>query len=462
MKNTIPKVAAMVVACCMAISVGACGSGGNPSAGGKTAISNNPKANDKAKCQNTIKKTGAEKVTVWAWFPAFDKIVDNYNDKHDDVQLCWTKMPDGMTTYQKFTTAIKAKSGGPDIIQLGYDAMPQYVSGVEKHLVDLNKFDVKQIKSRYTQGGWNSVTLGSDSVYGVPIDSGPFIMIYRKDIFEKYGVKVPTTWDEYEQAGKELRQKGFSGHIGNFEPNGTGWNLALFSQAGAKVYQYSASDPEKVGVNFESKGVEKVLEYWQRLKKEDVVASDDSFTAEWYKKIVDGSYASYVSASWVTGYIKGVSGADQDAVWQVAKAPVWDSSSPSVNYGGSAIAVTDQAKHTEKAAQVAMDMFKDEKAQDIAVTDSGLFPTWTKKLQSPEFINKEDPFFANQKVNGVFAETAKGYNGFEYLPFQTYAFDEQTKSFTKIIREGGNIAATMKDLDKTLSTYATQQGFSVK
>ncbi|PJM78276.1 ABC transporter substrate-binding protein [Bifidobacterium scaligerum] len=463
MNKKLPKMLALIAAGCMTMSVGACSSPGAPSAsGGSQTVSNDASANDNAKCQNTVKKDGVEKVTIWAWYPAFDKIVDNFNDTHDDVQLCWTKMPDGMTTYQKFSTAIKAKSGGPDIIQLGYDAMPQYVSGVEQHLIDLKQFGAEKIKSDYTEGGWNSVTLGSDAVYGVPVDAGPFVMMYRKDIFDKYDVKVPTTWAEYEQAGKELREKGFEGHIGNFEANGTGWNLALFAQKTDDVYSYSASNPEQVSINFESEGVKSVLEYWQRLAKEDVVATDDSFTAEWYKKIVDGSYASYVSASWVTGYIKGVSGAEEGSVWQVTKAPVWDDSTPAVNYGGSGIAVTDQAKHTEKAAQVAMELFQDDKAQEIAVTDSGLFPTWVKKLDSDAFKNYEDEFFNNQKVNAVLAETAQGYQGYEYLPFQTYAFDEQTKAFTKAVKDGEDVSSTMTALDKTLSDYATQQGFTVK
>ncbi len=40
--------------------------------------------------------------------------------------------------------------------------------------------------------------------YGIPVRWGSDIIHYRKDLFEKYKVKVPTTWDEYLEAAKAL------------------------------------------------------------------------------------------------------------------------------------------------------------------------------------------------------------------------------------------------------------------
>ena len=33
-------------------------------------------------------------------------------------------------------------------------------------------------------------------------------MIYRKDIFDKYGITPPTTWDEYAAAAQKLKDAG--------------------------------------------------------------------------------------------------------------------------------------------------------------------------------------------------------------------------------------------------------------
>lgn len=456
----VTRIMAALAAGAMALTIGACGGSSNNGA----AESNDAHANDSAKCTNKVKKDGVEKVTVWAWYPSMDKVVDQFNEKHDDVQVCWINGGQGGQEYTKFNTAIKAKSGAPDVIQLEYEAIPQFVAGQEKHLVDLVKYGVNDIKSEYTEGAWRDVTVGGgDSVYAVPSDAGPFVMMYRKDIFDKYGVKVPTTWAEYEEAGKQLRAKGYEGHIGNYQPNGTAFNIAFFAQKNEHVYKYSSEDPTKVGIDFEGKGTKEVMEYWQKLAKEGVVSTDDSFTAEWNKKIMDGSYASAINAAWLVGYMKGISGASDGAEWRMAPAPVWDDSTPMVNQGGSAFAVTDQAKHTEKAAYVAMNLFRDDASWKIGIEDMGNFPTWKQALESDSFKNREDDFFDGQKVNEeVTIPTANGYKGYDFLPFQTYAYDEQTKAFTNIVRKGADAGSTLKALDQKLSDYAKQQGYTVE
>ena len=39
---------------------------------------------------------------------------------------------------------------------------------------------------------------------GIPFDIPIFILMYRKDMFEKHGIKVPTTLDEFMAAVKEI------------------------------------------------------------------------------------------------------------------------------------------------------------------------------------------------------------------------------------------------------------------
>lgn len=141
---------------------------------------------------------------------------------------------------------------------------------------------------------------------------------------------------------------------------------------------------------------------------------------------------------------------------------MWDDSTPMVNQGGSAWGVTDQAKDTKAAYEVARELFDSDKAQEIGTTDGGLFPSWTKKLNSDGFKNMEEPFLGNQKLNEVNIPTAEGYKGYAFLPFQTYAYDEQVKSFTKIVKDGGDISTNLNALDTTLTNYAKKQGFTVK
>ena len=460
MRRTV-RIIAAALSGVLAISMAACGGGGGAKSESQAEHSDKT-ANANAQCQNKVKKPNAEKVTVWAWYPAIQKVVDEYNENHDDIQVCWTNAGQGSPEYTKFNNAIKAKSGGPDIIQLEYEAMPQFVAGAQKHLVDLSKYGMNDHKQEYTEGAWKSVSMGGgNSVYGVPVDLGPFVMYVRQDIFDKYHVKVPTTWKEFEQAGKELKAAGFDGFLSDWAPNGTAVNPALFAQAGEKVYKYSSKMPDKVGIKLDTPGVQKVLEYWQNLVKEGLVDTTDANTTDWNNNMISGKYAAYVQASWLTGYIKGLDNSSSGN-FRIYKAPVWDDSTPQVNQGGSAWAVTDQAKDTKAAANVAHDLFDSDTAQHIGVTDGALFPSWKKQLASDAFKNMQEPFLGNQKPNEVTIPVANAWKGDEFLPFQTYAYDEQTKSFSAIVKKGNDCEETLKALETKLNNYAKQQGFTIE
>lgn len=453
------KIFSILAAAAVSLSLAACG--GN--SGNTGTASADKHANDNASCTNKVVHPKAEKVTVWAWYPAFDKIVDHFNNTHSDVQVCWNNGGQGGAEYTHFQNTIKAGKGAPDVIQLEYEAMPQFLAGQKKYLVNLADYGMSSQKSEYTAGAWSSVTFGSsDSIYAVPVDTGPFVMYVNQAVFDKYGVKVPTTWAEFEQAGKDLKDKGYEGKLTNWQSDGTAVNIALFAQKGAKVYQYSANDPTKVGVDFNQAGVKDVLSYWQNLAKEGLIDTADQGSTDTMKKFGDGLYATYVQASWFQGYyVKGAFKTPESSPFKIYAAPKWDNSTPDVNQGGSAFAVTYQAKDTKAAAEVARDLYGDDTSRTSGVTDGGLFPAWTKTLASSDFLSQTYPYLGNEKANEVIAPVAKGWAGDQFLPFQTYAYDAQQKAFAGIVKNGKAVDAGVTDLTSSLQTYAKQQGFSV-
>ena len=88
--------------------------------------------------------------------------------------------------------------------------------------------------------------------------------------------------------------------------------------------------------------------------------------------------------------------------------------------------------------------------------------SWKKQLASDAFKNMQEPFLGNQKSNEVTIPVADAWKGDEFLPFQTYAYDEQTKSFSAIVKKGDDCKETLKALETKLNNYAKQQGFTVE
>lgn len=68
---------------------------------------------------------------------------------------------------------------------------------VKKHSVDLNRFDPGTIEAINVMGG----------LYGLPIRDSTMVIIYNKDIFDRFGVPYPQdgmTWDELSELSKKL------------------------------------------------------------------------------------------------------------------------------------------------------------------------------------------------------------------------------------------------------------------
>ena len=413
-----------------------------------------------ASCTNKIVNADAPQVSVWAWYPAFEEVVDLFNNSHDDVQVCWTNAGQGNDEYTKFSTSIESKSGAPDVIQLESEVLSSFT--IRDALVDLTEFGANDVKDKYTEGSWKDASSG-DAVYAIPVDGGPMGMLYRKDLFEAAGIAVPTTWAEFETAAAALKASGSDGVLVNFPTNGRAFNQALFAQAGSVPFVYDSTSPTDIGINVNDQGAKDVLDYWNGLVQDGLVTTDDAFTADYNTSLVDGTYAVYLAAAWGPGYLQGLSDADENAVWAVAPLPQWDAANPvQVNWGGSTFAVTSQATDKALAAQVAIEIFGTDEAWKVGVEKGALFPSYTPMLDSDYFINLEYPFFGGQQINKeVFLNAAAGYTGATFSPFQNYAYDQLTEELYSMVQGEQDGGQALDDLQASLETYATEQGFTV-
>lgn len=435
-----------------AVALTGCAGGSGSSGGG---------GSEAASCTNTIVNEEAPKVTVWAWYPAFNEVVDNFNNTNSDVQICWTNAGQGNDEYTKFSTSIESGSGAPDVIQLESEVLSSFT--IRDALVDLTEFGANDVKDQYAEGAWEDASSG-DAVYAIPVDGGPMGMLYRQDIFEAAGVEVPTTWKEFEAAAQKLKKSGNGAVIADFPTNGRAFNQALFAQAGSVPFEYDSATPQEIGIKVNDQGAKDVLEYWDGLVKKGLVATDDAFTADYNTKLVDGSYAVYLAAAWGPGYLQGLSDADPDAVWRAAPLPQWDAANPvQVNWGGSTFAVTKQAKDKELAAKVAMGIFGNEEGMNLGVDKGALFPSYAPVLESEEFADKKYEFFGGQQINkDVFLEAAAGYEGATFSPFQNYAYDQLTVQIYSMVQGEKDAGQALDDLQASLEQYATEQGFTLK
>lgn len=410
-------------------------------------------------CTNSIRVADAPQVTVWAWYPAMEQVVDVFNEANDDVQVCWTNAGQGGDAYQAFSTALEAGSGAPDVMMIEAEFLGQYT--IRDALVDLAPYGAADLADEYTDGAWADVTEG-DAVYAIPVDGGPMGFLVRQDIFDEHGVAVPTTWEEFADAAQALQDAGFDGVIANFPPNWWAFVQAMAAQKGWQPFEYDSASTE-IGIDMNTPEAVEVLAFWEDLVERGLVATDEAFTADYNASLVDGTYASYVAAAWGPGYLAGLSDADADAVWRAYPLPQWEGEEPrATNIGGSTFAVSEQADDPELAAKVAMEIFGTEEAWRIGIEEAALFPLWRPILESDYFADLEYPFFDGQQINeDVFLEAAAGYEGFTTPPFLTYVYDQGTQQLTALIEGNVDAAGAMAAMQQEIASYAQAQGFTV-
>ncbi len=432
-------------------ALAACSSGG----GGSTAA----KATN---CTNKIVDKSAPTVTMWGWYPNMKLVVDNFNKAHKDVQVCWTNVGQGTDEYNKVQTAISAGKGLPDVVMLEADHLSSYE--IQNALVDISKYGADKVKDNFSAGAWKDVSQG-DAVYAVPVDGGPMALIYRTDVFGKYGITTPpATWDEY--AADAAKVKAAGGPVfGDLGANVPAALMALEIQKGAEPFTYDLKQPKKLTVNLDDQASKDVLNYWADLVKKGLVGTQDQFTTDYISGVVGGKYATYTSAAWAPGYLTGagVGEGESKGVWAVAPLPQWDLANPvSVNWGGSAFAVTSQASDKKLAAKVALGLYADPASLHDGWTKQIIFPLNKDVLTSDEFINNKSDFFSGQTANkDVYIPAENNYKGFVYAPITVYYYAQLQAETTKINagKVTGDQAAT--ELQANIVKYAKSQGFTV-
>ena len=101
--------------------------------------------------------------------------------------------------------SFKGRKGKPDVIESVLEGMIAYQrAGLLDPLDDL--FDKWPDKDQFIPSTIKALTLNG-KLYGVPYNTNVRVLLYRKDLFEKYGLTPPKTWDDFLQDAATISSK---------------------------------------------------------------------------------------------------------------------------------------------------------------------------------------------------------------------------------------------------------------
>ncbi|WP_439681156.1 ABC transporter substrate-binding protein [Embleya sp. MST-111070] len=443
--RSIRRGSAVATAATLALTLAACGggSGGGGTSGGKS---------DPAAVRAALDKPA--EITFWTWVPNIEKTVALFEKKYPNVKVHVVNVGQSKDQYVKLTGALKAGTGAPDVAQIEYFALPQFA--LTKSLVDMADYGVGGLKDKFAASAWSQVNVAG-GIYGVPQDTGPMAMFYRKDVFEKFAVAPPKTWEEFAAVAKQVHAADPSVFMTFADPDDAGAATSLMWDLGGKPFTVDGTTGVTVNLKGDP-GSKAYADVFGPLIKNKQVDGNSGFNSEWFQAMVAGKYAVWMAGAWAPAVLEKYlpQGRGQ---WGVAPMP----GGAGAENGGSAVAVTTQSKNKEASVAFAQWLDSDPEAVKSLNSDVGLFPATKVLLDDPAFRSAELPYFPGSKPNEVFSDMSKAVRpGWQYLPFQVYASSIFKDTVGQVLQNGGDLTAALATWQDRLKSYGKEQGFTVK
>ncbi|MEV0736560.1 ABC transporter substrate-binding protein [Streptomyces sp. NPDC050549] len=344
------------------------------------------------------------KVTLQYWntVPGMDKVVALWNKKNPNIQVETKNISNDQ--YGILSNALKAGKA-PDLSQVGYDELPNLRT--QSAFVDASACSAATAaKSKFVPWTWSQTSFGNTGVFALPQDTGPMALYVRSDIFKKYDIAIPTTWDEYAAAAAKLHKADPKLDITFFDPNNAEWFNGLLWQNNAQMYSYSGN---KWQVTVASDQSRQVADYWQKLIAGKLVRTDlANGSTQMYAAYQKDRIASYVGAAW--GYSMFRDNLPKQAgKWTIVPMPTWGSDGASGDWGGSTVAFMKGSKHLYESVEFNTWLNTDPEALALENQLGGLYPAANAGLQLPA-LSKGVPYYNNEKIFDVFAASSKKIN----------------------------------------------------
>jgi multiple sugar transport system substrate-binding protein len=408
---------------------------------------------------------GNVQLEFWTWVPGIENTVKLFEQKYPNVKVKVVNKGGGMSTYRPLQQALRSGQGAPDLAQVEFEFLPSFIDTGK--LVDLGKFGAQSVAGFFPSWTWSQVSRGGRSVYGIPQDTGPMGLIYRKDILDRYGIKVPTTWFEFGLAAEQLH-KASNGtvKIANFFPSESqsSWFASLVWAAGGKFYQRDEDGSWIQDIN--SPEAERVLEFWMGLVRKGYVSTLPAFSDGFWKAMSGGQIAMSVEAAWGPGSFASSLAKMPGGEYRVAQLPQWDANRlRTSSWGGSTTVVTAQSKNPGAAAVFAIWLNTYQAALESNWRGGGLFPAANEGLKMPILANiNSNPsrFFGGQNVTQVYAQSSRWVSlGFQWAPYGIKFGPIYAKAIDAAVK--GRISPTqaLAQMQRELLAQARKDGYKV-
>lgn len=372
-------------------------------------------------------------------------LITGFEEKNAGIKIKWmpNKDPDLLVKQQL------AAGGGPDIIMTdGPTTLKQLAAS--GYLVDLEKYSQQfGWKDRFFEWSYNTV-LHDGKLMGVPGSYETLVVYYNKDMFDKNGWEIPTSYEELISLAEKIDKEKimpFAFGSSDFKASNEWWLSEAFNATlGPDEFKKVLTGEKQWNDEKMVDAITKLSDIWQKgyinKKLSHAISIDDAWNLFYSNKA-----AMKMEGTWG---LQGIIDQNPDFQWDVFMLPAW-SNGVEANLPlalGDATGINANSKHPDEVAVFIDYLFSVERAQH-EVTRGAFYPVNGVDAASIEGL---DPHIAKtyDMLSQAMAEKKTGYAAWTYWPpnTETYLWDNLDSVFLGQLSVENYLENAQKEADK--------------
>jgi cellobiose transport system substrate-binding protein len=362
------------------------------------AIEGDPVADPRAK--ESAEPTGPVRLTILTPVDAgFEGLLNEYRSEHQNVSVVVQQAEPG-AYYPKLQTMLAAGEA-PDIVVIGEEYRAEYFNQPDL-FADLEEVGPDDVDpERWLDWKYKGGFANDDRLVGYGLDSAPYGMAYRTDLFAAAGLPTDPaqvgdlfkTWDAYFAAGDQYVQK-----------TGKPWfasSAEVFTamQNQLETAYYDENDELVIDSNAD------IRTAWNAVTgaaSRGQSAKVEPFQPDWFTAFGAGVFATAPAPYWMLALIESSAGAANAGKWAVADA----FPGGAANWGGNYLSVPATSQNPEQAADLAAWLTAPEQ-QARVFQETKSFPSQIDALTSPEVTGATNDYFVTKETGKLYGEQAR-------------------------------------------------------
>jgi arabinogalactan oligomer / maltooligosaccharide transport system substrate-binding protein len=369
--------------------------------------------------------------------PAFDELVERFNEEYPDVTIDHQFVPFG-EAQNKFKTAAEAGSGAPDILRAEVAWVPEFAS--LGYLYALDGTAALDDADDYFETPLSS-NVFDGSTYGVPQVTDSLALLYNKELFEQAGIdSPPATWEEVADAAEKLKSEA---NVDGLFINPGGYFLLpfIYGEGGDLV----DTEAEEIVVNSEE-NVEGVTTAAELVKSGAAVKPP---AADGYSAMMtafnEGQVAMIINGPWEVANIRNAEGFGGIENLGIAPVPAGSETAGAPVGGHNYVVWSGMDESKADAAIAFIDFMNSAESQAFLAEELGLLPTRKSAY--------EDDAVASNEVVASFKDVVDAAVARPWIPEGGQFFAALDTMAVEVLVQG---ADPQKALDKAARTYKSE------